>query len=286
MGFSAYILETLNRYGRADIGALGTFILNYSPAEWKVSQQNFEPPKAQLEWQSPSASYSYSLIATVVASLHDISYSKAYEFVEATVNKLTHEDAPVHLGILGLLDKDNPEQKLRFSPNPDLEKSLQFAPLSVKPQYQGIITKNKFNWWLLIASAAFLSVVFILLNLLFRSPMQNSIAQNVVQPSNLPANTSLKQTNMAPEKVLDNYQIQKQDLDNQAYIIITGTFCTKVNADRMKSRIARLGLNTYEESLKEGCKRLGIKVEAGVKRDSMLMSVRSLIEPTAWILDQ
>jgi len=85
---------------------------------------------------------------------------------------------------------------------------------------------------------------------------------------------------------LDNYQIQKQDLDNQAYIIITGTFCTKVNADRMKSRIARLGLNTYEESLKEGCKRLGIKVEGGVKRDSMLMSVRSLIEPTAWILDQ
>ncbi|MEO5581542.1 MAG: hypothetical protein ABIR66_02535 [Saprospiraceae bacterium] len=293
MGFPAYILETLNKYGKVNLGPLGSFNLDYTPAKWHVSKQYFEPPQSFLSW-SPSVSHaapsdsSLGALTSVISGLHDIPYDQASIYCHQQIDFLnqTLREKELELIPFGVLTRKSENDPITFVKNPAFESTLKFDPLrlvklNIIPQKD-----TPFQWWLVLASALSLATLFFLINKLFGS--NGDLAMYYIEAKEItyPMNTSLKDANIAP---IDSYTVFHQKVNTDSIIavatIITGTFCQKENSARMKKLIEDNGFQLYEEKLQNDCVRLGILLDVNESFDKSLLTIRNNIEPSAWVLD-
>lgn len=292
MGFPAYILETLNKYGKVNLGPLGTFNLDYAPAKWHISRQYFEPPQSFLSW-SPSAgemefsSNSLGPLTTVISGLHDIPYDQASVYCHRQIELLnqTLNEKDLELNPFGVLTRKSENDPITFVKNPEFEPLLKFDPVRLPKLQKAPGKDNSFQWWLVLASALFLATLFFLINKLFGS--NGDLVMNYKEANEItyPLNTSLKDANTAPMDS-DTVFLQKVNTDsiNTVATIITGTFCQKDNSARMKKLIAENGFQLYEEKLQNDCVRLGVLLDINKSFDKSLLTIRNNIEPSAWVL--
>ncbi len=286
MGFSAYILETLKRYGKADLGPLGSFVLDYQPANWIIGKENFQPPIAKLSWlASTGLSVDESTVPQVIALLHDIPYPQARDFFKKTIETFQESlaDRTIDFGILGTLKKDLDKQQLLFEVNPKFIDSVKQDALRLQPLARKAQENESYNWWLVLASALFLATIFWLIHILTRHDDLNT--SNSLMP--FVTSTSIKQTNSSPIAVdnrTDSISTQPNRLG--PFIIIAGTFCKRVNINRMRNSLKATTFEVYEEALPNNCTRLGVKTYSTPESIEALEQIRKNIEPSAWILDQ
>ncbi len=288
MGFSAYILETLKRYGRADLGPLGCFSLDYLPAKWSISKENFEPPICKLSWLpvDPIAPQAESTIPQVIAELHDIPYIQAKDFFYKTIrhvqDNLDHQI--IDLGILGSIKKDASNQYIYFEENPDFQRVLRQDAIKLKPLPPVVEKQDSFKWWLMVASALFLTTLFFILYQLAQ-PLEPQA--HPAQASTAPLEEiEIKQTNSAPslDTVLQDSSSTLPP-DTVTFTIITGTFCKASNIRKMKKKLSTTQYLLYEEKLANNCARLGVRVSGFEATQAALVLIRQQIEPLAWILE-
>ena len=294
MGFSAYILETLNRYGKVNLGPLGTFDLNYTPARWQISKQYFDPPYSTLSW-TPALDqiqdHTIAPIASVLASMHDISYEKAEIYCKSYLDQLSNSihNNSIVLNPIGTFSKNESNGTIEFIKNPNFDQSIKFDPLRLSKINQDVSASNSFQWWLVIASALFLGALYFAIYKYvdFRN---NASSTTPISLETYPSKTSMMHTNIAP-LIVDSNLVSQNKSDTalskpSKVIIITGTFCHHENAEKMKSVITKQGFEIYEEDLKNGCVRLGVPLIVDEKFDDKLVFIRKNIESSAWILDQ
>lgn len=284
MGFSAYILESLRRYGKAEIGSWGSFILDYTPASWSVTRQSFEPPKASLQWL-PGNSGNLNAMASVVSRLHEVDLPEASRFLGSVFRKFEEtlaQKQPINLGILGQLREAPGAGGLEFLPEANLLALFEFAPLKLNPLPAPVPDKSPRVWlWLaLVAIALTLASLFIyFLNI----PSPQISATKAVSRSA----TSLKEVNIAPhtsDTAAGEEEVAEASPLIQERIIITGTFCKTANINHMKEKIQYMQYRLYEEKVNEECVRLGIYVYEEEDLELTLKDIRMYIEPTAWVL--
>lgn len=291
MAFSNYILECLRQHGKADLGPLGTFTLDYTPAKWKIEKQNFIPPSARILWNENSAQRinNYNAMAQVIASMHDINFKKAYEFVENTLSRITHTNANSYsLGILGKLEKSEDQSYYSsFTINEDFCKKLTIKPLSL-PQINNQINEPAFNWWWLIGSFLLLTLLFLVLG--FYSLQRSTDVADVAIKHTIPSLSSnaVKQTNISPTLNAETINPDSSSLKNTAVeiIIITGSYCKQRNIRKAREIVNKSGYDLYEEKINTECARIGIKLISSENPDLLLQKIRNTIEPTAWLLNE
>lgn len=287
MGFGAYILETLRQHGSAELGSMGHFSLDYTPAKWMVHNQSFAAPKSKLVWTSNpgSTGQDFVKISQTIAYLHDISFQSAHEFVNKVVSDFNNSNQ-VDLGSLGILSKQTDDQIFSsFQMNPALESSLKVSNLNLKPLAVDGEADRSINWWLALASAIFLATLFWVIGLLAKLPNQSNTAE--LQFTQDYSSSNIKETNMAPQFSTEDLLVDSnQNIEPSDFIIITGTFCENKNLIRAKSLLTQKGYHLYEEKLENNCTRIGILFSSLQNRDQELATVRNTLEPGAWILDQ
>ena len=291
MAFSNYILECLRQHGKAELGPLGTFTLDYTPAKWKIENQNFIPPNAKIAWKenTPEQMNNYAAMAQVVAAKHDINFEKAYEFVESTISGISiNHPATYSLGILGKLNK-LPDQSYysSFSMNEDFNKKLTVKPLSL-PQIYSRGDEPGFDWWWLIGSFLLLTALFLVLGF-FSSQKTPGVAITEIKNA-VPelSSSTVKQTNISPSLNADTNALDSTSIKNTAIeiIVITGSYCKQRNIKKAKALINNSGYDLYDEKINAECARIGIKLISSENPELILQKIRNTIEPTAWLLDK
>lgn len=297
MGFTAYILEALNRYGKVDLGPLGAFEIGYTPAKWQISRQNFVPPRSEVSWSPPliqNASGTHKVLSGVIAKMHDIPFDQADSFCIAQIESLNQalKEKDIDLLPLGKIVRNEKGQAAGFIKYPALDQMLKFEPLRLNKLNK---TKTKpeissAQWLMALLSALLLGGLLFLVNKWIDSKQAGTSDQNTVIESTYPTKTSIMNTNVAP--VLSDTNLTQQSLSDTSMhtpamaTIITGTFCQKQNAIKMKKLINDQGFELYEENLQNDCVRLGIKLTIAFDFEEKLKTIRSKIEPSAWVLDQ
>lgn len=285
MGFSAYILECLKRYGKAEIGTWGSFILDYSPASWSLSRQSFEPPRASLQWV-PGNPGNFHTMASLVSKLHEVDLQEASRFLESVFLKFQTTLArqlPLELGVLGQLKPAQGSDSLEFLKGPHLDALFEFAPLQLPPLTVQVPEKNPRIWiWLAIAliTLTLAGLFFYFLSI----PSPEISATRATSRSTGP----LKEVNIAPHQadtVPPEEEVAEASPLIQERIIITGTFCREGNIRQMKEKIQYMQYRLYEEKVSEDCVRLGIYVYEEEDLELTLKDIRMYIEPTAWVLN-
>lgn len=289
MGFSAYILESLKRYGKAEIGPYGVFNLDYQPAQWNIAHQYFSPPLAKLSW-SPSGSTpsDLDLLVSTVCRMHEIPKHQSLEFIHEALDHIGSElsrNQAIDLGILGTLSSAQHEKEFRFTPNPLLSDYLEYPGLALKPLPPAVKSGHTPSWliWLVIAGllGAFLWIVI--------GVIKPGTKAAAAVKSELQDDQQLKGVNLAP--VYTDTLSQEEEEPSTSIrmmdetIIITGTFCKPANIRKMKEKIEYYQFQIYEEFIDDSCVRLGIFLNPGDDIRSTLEDVKRYIEPNAWILN-
>ncbi len=291
MAFSNYILECLRLHGKAELGPLGTFTLDYTPAKWRIEKQNFVPPAAKIFWipNQPDQTHHYGAIAQVVAAKHDIHFDQAYTFVQATLQRIcTEYPTSYSLGILGKLEKPAEHSVYSsFTINDDFINKLTVKPLSL-PQIYNREGDTGFNWWWLLGSFLILMLVFLVLGF-FSTPKTTDVTHTEEKQS-IPelSSSTVKQTNTSPSlhadsNSLDTTAVQKAAME---IIIITGSYCKQRNIRKARELVNKSGYDLYEEKISAECARIGIKLISSETPELLLQKIRNTIEPTAWLLDK
>jgi hypothetical protein len=288
VAFATYILEALKSYGKADLGPLGIFELDYKPARWSVLFQKLDPPTARVHWSpgNDHSTTSYDTITSIVALKHDIPLEQADQFVRTTIQKLAStEDPYVRLGTIGNLRKSQAEglQFDQFEINPKLEEVLKFNPIYLK------ILPNKprgtFDWGLVALSALLLTLLFVLIGLWMNrlNPAMALPANPIISISANEAN--IKETNISPITTGTDTTAVALPLQNPGFIIITGTYCETRNVERAKQKIKAAGYEVYEQKVNKKCTRVGIQF---AEHDPILTleKIRNTLEPEAWLLEE
>ena len=285
MGFSAYILESLRRYGQAEIGSLGSFVLDYTPASWSVSRQSFEPPKASLQWL-PGHAGSSNAMASIVSRMHGVDLPEASRFMESVMRKFEETLAlqqPLDLGILGQLRPVPGAVSLEFLEGPNLSALFEFGPLQLGPLPVPLPDKSP-RWWLWLAILAITLTLAGLFVYFLNIPSPQISATRATSRST----SSLKEVNIAPhtpDTAVVEEEVAEASPLIQERIIITGTFCKTANINHMKEKIQYMQYRLYEEKVNDECVRLGIYVYEEEDLELTLKDIRMYIEPTAWVLN-
>ena len=297
MGFTAYILEALNRYGKVDLGPLGVFELSYSPAKWQISRQNFVPPISQLTWSAPivpEGSDSPKVLTGVIAHLHDIPFEEADIFCKSRIESLheTLKEKDLDLLPLGKIIRNEHGQAAGFIKYHTLDQTLRFEPLRLHKLYRTgeKVVSLQAQWLMALVSALVLGTILFMVNKWIDSKHGDNSDQNTTIEATYPAKTSIMNTNVAPI-LPDSTLAQPSAVDTlmrapATATVITGTFCQRQNASNMKRLIKDQGFELYEEKLQNDCVRLGVKLIIGLDYDEKLKTIRNKIEPSAWVLDQ
>ncbi|GEM_PF-1276936 len=288
MGFSAYILESLKRYGKAEIGSFGVFILDYQPAHWNIAYQYFTPPQAKITWSPANHNAAnLDLLASTVSRMHEIPRNQSLEFVQETMDKINIEfrqHQKIDLGILGSFSTGSVEGEILFIPNPDLTGYLEYSGLTIKPLLPQLKSEGIPSWLIsfLIAglTLAFFWILF--------GVIQPEARQAASIKSEILLDQQMKGVNLAPS--YPDTVMHQPDSDfgsplMEPKIIITGTFCKPANILKMKEKIEYLQYQLYEEFIDDHCVRIGIYLHTGDDLESSLADIRKYIEPGAWILD-
>lgn len=285
MGFSAYILESLRRYGKAEIGSWGSFVLDYTPASWSVSRQSFEPPKASLQWV-PGNSGSPNAMASIVSRLHEVDLPEASRFLDSVFRKFEETldlQQPLDMGILGQLKPAPGAGSLEFLQEPNLAALFEFAPLKLSPLPVPVPDKTPRLWLWLAVVAITLTLAGLFIYFLNIPSPQISATKAASRST-----SSLKEVNIAPhtpDTTAAEEEVAESSPLIQERIIITGTFCKTGNINQMKEKIQYMQYRLYEEKVNEECVRLGIYVYEEEDLELTLKDIRMYIEPTAWVLN-
>jgi len=287
MGFSAYILESLKRYGKAEIGPYGVFLLDYQPAQWNIAYQNFTPPRAKLTWApANNSSADVDLLVSSVSRLHEIPRNRSLEFVRQTLDQINDEFRQfkrIDLGIIGTLTTESTVDGIRFIPNPALNTYFEYTGLTIKPLSPQVKKEAVSEWliWMVIValSLTFFWIIF--------GIIQPAARESASFDPQFQENQAMKGVNLAP---YTDTLIQEEIPDTglpvlEPTIIITGTFCKPANILKMKEKIDYLQYELYEEFIDDSCVRLGIFLLPGDNLESSLADIRKYIEPRAWILE-
>lgn len=286
MGFSAYILESLKRYGRAEMGSFGSFTLDYQPSKWNIANQYFTPPSTKLIWTpAQEVLASLDLMISAVARLHEISWSQASEFLGQSMDKIKSElqqKNKFDLGIIGTFSQLSEHSEIQFYPNPEFSDYLEQSALSIHPLppvQKDPVSQNWIIWMLLILSLA--GFLWIVLGFESKIPEQISSFQSANS-----AAQEMKGLNVAPAFTDSmNSENPLTTTIPEQRIIITGTFCKSANIRKMKERIEYYQYQVYEEFIDEDCVRLGIFLTEDDNLESTLDDIRKYIEPQAWVLN-
>lgn len=290
MAISSYILESLRQHGKADVGPLGIFTLDYKPAKWNISKKMFEIPVSTIHWRPNEVDQVTNLnsIAQVISGLHDIQFSKAYHFIQSEIDRCTIKgEKRISLGVLGELSKQ--EQEICFSKfelNKSFEHDLKTSPLHLYKLPSN--SEDSFNWWWLLISFILLSSLFILIGLFTHTSGSNPVAGSIENKIPELSSTTIKQTNTSPslnaEKILlDTGSAESKSVE---IIIITGSFCSIKNLKNARKALSNSGYSIYEEKVSAHCSRIGIKIISKENPELVLQKIRNTIEPSAWILDK
>jgi hypothetical protein len=284
MGFSAYILESLKRYGKAEIGRYGVFILDYQPAHWNIAYQNFAPPKAKLTWMpANNNSTNLDLLVSSVSRLHELPRNQSSEFIRQTFIQLDEEFTNlkrIDLGVLGQLTTEDGEG-IRYIPGQDLNSYFEYTGLNIKPLPPQVTNQPNSEWLIWIVIAA---LTFTFLWIIFGIVQPKVTASASFEPA-FQENQAMKGVNLAPAYTDTLMRDDTGHAVLEPAIIITGTFCKPENILRMKEKIEYLQYQVYEEFIDDSCVRLGIFLLPGDNLETSLADIRKYIEPRAWVLE-
>ncbi len=286
MNFSAFIFRGLQKSGRVDLGPLGVFLLDYNPARWQVSEQDFIPPNAKIIW-SPSIHEQADTksLAAIISDTHDLPFDHCEAYVDDSIKEMSKslDQGMLEFPNLGSLTK-NENGDIKFSQASTLSRALTFAPIYLSKFNDTRENEVISSLWTKILIAFVSALALLLLFLAISSWYKNeekSVPFTTEQTAQISA---VKAINTAPQlNSFTDSSTLRHATDQK--IIITGTFCNPKNVSRMKNQIQSQGFEVYMEDLSNGCKRLGILL--AIQDDAILAleKIKNSIEPDAWILE-